>query len=165
MGDATCIEVLVSALKDLNLGVRHRTAKALDSFGWQPANEIQNRALGREQVPGWSGQRGDDGAGGHRTPILSQRAALGLNLHFVEDYGHCRQARDHARLPSHKVGRRPSLLRHQCNRCPVLPPAQVLQYRQAHNAAQVLLEAELVPSGRNRVLVNRQPLKKARDLP
>lgn len=28
----------------------------------------------------------------------------------------------------------------------------------------ILLEAELVPSGRNRVLVNRQPLKKARDL-
>ena len=28
----------------------------------------------------------------------------------------------------------------------------------------ILLEAEIVPSGRNRVLVNRQPLKKARDL-
>jgi DNA replication and repair protein RecF len=28
----------------------------------------------------------------------------------------------------------------------------------------ILLEAELVPSGRNRVLVNRQPLKRARDL-
>src|SRR5204862_3049573 len=41
VGDATCVDVLVGALKDLNLAVRRRAAKALDFFGWQPANDIQ----------------------------------------------------------------------------------------------------------------------------
>jgi HEAT repeat protein len=41
VGDATCAEVLVAALKDLNLAVRRRAAKALDFFGWQPANDVQ----------------------------------------------------------------------------------------------------------------------------
>jgi HEAT repeat protein len=41
VGDATCIDILVSALKDLNLSVRRRTAKALDFFGWQPGTDIQ----------------------------------------------------------------------------------------------------------------------------
>ncbi len=41
MGDATCTEVLVGALKDLNLSVRRRAAKALDFFGWKPSNDIQ----------------------------------------------------------------------------------------------------------------------------
>src|SRR5258706_186620 len=41
VGDATCIEVLVGALKDLHPGARRRAAKALDFFGWQPANDVQ----------------------------------------------------------------------------------------------------------------------------
>jgi DNA replication and repair protein RecF len=40
----------------------------------------------------------------------------------------------------------------------------VIRAEGAHEDRAILLEAELVASGRNRVLVNRQPLKRARDL-